>query len=431
MIYENWLHTGSLPIKTPHCAPLKENIRADFLVIGGGFAGLHAALRLTESGKKVVLLEKTICGGSSSGKSGGFLTPESEKDIRQLIMSYGKEKANKIYKIPFDGVNLILSTIKKYKLNCDLRKQDSIYLSIKKSHDYKIEEEQETREELGMPSEFLDEKKLQKVHPGEGYTMGLTYPGSWGINSFAYCQEMKNLLIKRGAKIYESTEVHKIEWNTAKTHLGSVTAKEILICIDKMKSEFNDEVSEKLYHVQTYLAVSEPLSKEEMLLLFPKGKELMCWDTRLEYAHYRPVAGNRILIGGSTGKAAYYPTYYYSEKPIQKFIDEFKKRFPKLKHINFTHYWAGLIDLTQDFEPIIDYDKKNKSIQYALGCAGLNWAAYAGDYIARRAIDPKSVADLSEFTRLDRKFLFSPYLQKIFGKRTTFGLSHLKELLWG
>ncbi len=69
MLLENWLYTGTLNIKTKYCPPLKERIKSDCLVIGGGFAGLHAALRLVDAGREVVLLEKRICGGSSSGRN--------------------------------------------------------------------------------------------------------------------------------------------------------------------------------------------------------------------------------------------------------------------------------------------------------------------------------------------------------------------------
>jgi len=426
MLYENWLHTGSLPIKTPHCAPLEGNITTECLVIGGGFAGLHAALRLIDAGKDVILLEKSICGGGSSGKSAGFLTPESEEDLRQMVNTHGEKKAKMIYDIPLKGVKIIVDNVKKYGFNCDLRKQDSLYFSRKKSHDYKIEEEAEVRGERGMPYQIYNKTALKKIHPGKGYNIGLKYPGSYGINPFVYCQEMKSLLLKKGVKIFEGSEVLKIESNTVKTHLGSVKASKILICIDKMKTEFNEEVSKNFYHVQSYLAISEPLSKKEMKNLFPK-EELMCWDTRMEYIHYRPLYGNRIAVGGSSPWATYHPKYLYSPKIIEKFIDKLKEGFPEIKDVDFTHYWSGLIDITKDFIPIIDYDKNNKSIQYAMGCPGLNWAAYSGDYIARRVIDEKNTEDLSEFTRIDRKFFLPAYIQRIFGKRVAFILSHLHE----
>ena len=428
MIYENWLHTGSLNIKSPYCQPLQGNIPADCLVIGGGFAGLHAALRLADSGKEIVLLEKRFCGGSSSGQSAGFLTPESEEDLSQIIEHYGEKKAKIIYGIPLKGVQLIVNIAKKYNFNCDLRSQDSFYFSTKRSDNKFIKEEAEYKDENNMPYELYSKKSIKNVHPGKNYIYGLRYPGSYGINSFAYCQEMKNILLKKGVKIYEDSEVHKIEGNTAKTHLGSVKAKNILICVDKLKTEIDEELSKKYYHMQTYLAVSEPLSKEEIKAIFPKG-ELMCWDTKLAYIHYRLVNGNRLLVGGSTPWAVYLSKYNYDPGIIEGFINNLKGNFPVIKNLEFTHYWSGLIDATKDLVPIVDYDGKNKSIQYVMGCVGLNWAAFCGDYAARRILNQKNMEDLSEFLGSKRKFYFSDTFQKIFGKRITFALSHLKQFL--
>ena len=291
-----------------------------------------------------------------------------------------------------------------------------------------ITEEAEAREENGFPYQILNQAQLKKVHPGKGYLKALRYPGSYGINAFAYCQEMKNLLIKKRVKIYEDSEVEKIEGNTAKTHLGSVKAKNILICIDKMKTEFNEEISKKYYHIQTYVAISQPLSKEEMKDIFPKG-ELMCWDTKWDYIHYRPVSGNRIIIGGSSPWTVYLPHYKYSPAVILSFIKKLKEAFPTIKDVEFNHYWAGMLDVTKELVPIVDYDRNNKSIQYAMGCAGLNWAAYCGDYMARRIISLKNTKDLTEFLGANREFWVSEKIQSILGKRISFFINHVYELL--
>ena len=428
MIYENWMRTHSLNIKSVVCPPLEGNIKCDCLVIGGGFTGLYAALRLANSGKDVVLLEKGICGSSSSGQSAGFLTPETEEDMRQIVSRYGEKRGKIIYNIPFEGTQMIVENAKKNNFNCDLRKQDSFYFSTKKRDNKHIKEEAEFKDEEELPYELYNKTAIKNVHPGKKYLMGLKYPGSYGINPFSYCIEMKNLLLKKGVKIFEDSEVRKIEGNTAKTHLGSATAENILVCVDKMKTEFDKEVSQKFYHMQTYLAVSEPLSKREIKSIFPKG-ELMCWDTGLIYIHYRIVEGNRLLIGGSSPWATYYSKYYYKPRIIESFINRLKSNFPELKDVEFPYYWSGMLDVTKNLVPIVDYDRNNKSIQYAMGCAGLNWAAYCGDYAARRVLNPKGTEDLSEFLGANRRFFTSEGFQSVFGKKISFAISHLKQLL--
>ena len=44
---------------------------ADVVVIGGGIAGTSIALRLSEKGRKVILLEKGRVGEEASGRNGG------------------------------------------------------------------------------------------------------------------------------------------------------------------------------------------------------------------------------------------------------------------------------------------------------------------------------------------------------------------------
>jgi glycine/D-amino acid oxidase-like deaminating enzyme len=196
-----------------------------------------------------------------------------------------------------------------------------------------------------------------------------------------------------------------------------------------MKTTFNYSLSKKTYHLQTYLAVSEPLSREEMKFIFPNG-EMMCWDTNLVYMHYRPIEGNRILLGGSSFFKYYSPNYYYPPSVINKVIKEFREHFPSLEHINFTHFWSGLIDVTKDLTPIADYDPKNKAIQYSMGCAGLPLAAFCGDYLARRVVNKKT-EDLSEFLGITRRFFIPEFIQNLFGKPIAFLLNHIHSLYFG
>src|SRR5580698_101045 len=56
----------------PPTSPLKGQVRADVAVVGCGYTGLSAALRLAESGAKVVALEAVEIGFGGAGRNVGL-----------------------------------------------------------------------------------------------------------------------------------------------------------------------------------------------------------------------------------------------------------------------------------------------------------------------------------------------------------------------
>ena len=421
MILKNHWEEKLKQTKIQICTQLKENISCDVLVIGGGVAGLHAAQRLLESGLKVVLIEKTICGGSSSGKSSGFLTPESEFGPSEIIKKYGSN-AKEIWQIALKGTSLILNNIKKYNLNCDLQQQDGLYLGIGKSGKDKIKNQAIACKQLGYGYKTYNSYELKDIHPTKAYCAGISYPKTYCIVSLLYIQELKQVLISKGVDIYENTEALKIESNIVKTTLGSIKAKSIIVCIDKMKKDFS-KAAKNTYHAQTFLAISEPLNKEEIKDIFPK-KPFMCWDSNLIYSYYRLTKEGRLLLGGSSALTTYYPKPIRNPIIINKVIKNFKKKFPHLNKLKFINYWPGLIDITQDIMPIVDYDKENKCIQYVQGCPGLPWAAFCGDYAAQRTAK-KRYKDYNKYFGSNRKFLIPFPVQTVISKPITYAISNL------
>ncbi|MBI3335206.1 MAG: FAD-binding oxidoreductase [Candidatus Portnoybacteria bacterium] len=225
MILQNWWYTTLLNTRVSACPPLMEDISCDILIIGGGMAGLHAAKHLVEARKRVVLLERNICGGSSTGKSAGFLTPDSELELGQIVRRYGFKDAKVVWSIASQGVDLIVKNIKRHNLSCDLLELDSLFVAIGRSGARAVEAEARAREKLGFPYELYAERELKKINAGKGYSRGIQYGGTYGINSLLYAQELKAVLLKAGVQIFESTEVMAIKEHRAKTHLGSVKAE--------------------------------------------------------------------------------------------------------------------------------------------------------------------------------------------------------------
>lgn len=422
LFLQNWWYTTLLNTETDFCVPLQGRITCDVVIIGGGMAGLHAAQRLAEHGRSVIVLERNICGGGSTGKSAGFLTPDSELELHQLVRRYGSERAMKVWSMATIGIDRIVANVQTYDLACDLLPQESLFLGIGQSGKSAVYAEAKVRESVGYPSTLHESLALQRLHPGRGYTAAVSYGGTYGINPLLYAQELKEKLLALGVRIFEGTAVTKILGHTVHTHMGEVEAAHIILCADKIHSDLST-IADHVYHAQTFLSVSEPLEDAEIAELFPQGN-FLCWDSKLVYSYYRLTGDRRLLLGGGTALTTFLPMDVTPPRVILGVIADFKKRFPFLKHHAFTQYWPGRIDTTKDLVPIVDFDPSKRHIQYVLGCVGLPWATFCGDYAAQRILDP-SERSFDAFLRIDRGFLIPAFLQKLFGKMIVFSLNNI------
>ncbi len=425
MILQNWWFTTLLGIDYPITKPLTKNTTADVLIIGGGMSGVSAANAFIGSGLKVILLEKNILGGSSTGKSAGFLTPDSELELSQLIRRFGVDGAKEIWEVPCRGIDKIVENVNKYTIECDLIKQDSLFVGIGKSGWQDVQDEVESRTQADLKSIIYNQADLKNVFGGNGYNGAVRYSDTYGIDALQYVQGMKKVLLDNGIEVYESTAVTSIEGHTANTHLGSVTANKIIIAIDKMENDFS-HFAKEVFHAQTFLSISEPLSDAEITQLFPTGEHFQCWDSTLVYSYYRLTGDNRLLLGGGSVPTSFLPNAYNKPGVINGVIKDFKKHFPFLNNLQFIQYWPGLIDTTRDLLPVIVKDNVAPHLHFIFGVVGLPWASFCGDFIGRDILG-KARADEKRYYEYfsDRRNFFLPSnLGKLIGKPLLFSINN-------
>src|SRR5687768_12403470 len=182
-----------------YCPPLTKAIKCDVLIVGGGFSGVSAAAEFLRKGLSVVLIEKNIIGGSSSGRSAGFLTPDSELELHQLVRRYGTKSAAEIWEAPCRGIERIVAAIKSFDVECGLLKQDSLFLGLGSSGISAVAAELERRQSVGFTDQrTYDSGQLPTVLGAQGYTAGIRYGGTYGINPLRCLQGLKDVLIDHG-----------------------------------------------------------------------------------------------------------------------------------------------------------------------------------------------------------------------------------------
>ena len=385
---------------------------------------MAAAARLMETGKKVVLLEKNICGGSSTGRSAGFLTPDSGLELSQLIRRFGPQGARDLWDVPVRGIDRMLSLIRSSGAECDLLRQDSLFLGKGGSGTKAVREEDETRRSLGYGSQVYNGEELGSVIGSKGYSAAVRYKDTYGVDGLRYAQGVKGFLIDGGIKIFESSAVIAFSGHTAKTHMGSVTADQVIFCADKLGPSLNPH-SWNVYHEQTFLSITEPLSVAEQASLFPE-EPFQCWDSDLVYSYYRLTGTRRLLLGGGSLLTTYAKNDTTTSGVIDHVVSGFRRMFPTLRSVRFIQYWSGRIDMTRDLLPTVLREQDAPWVHRVLGCVGLPWATFCGDFSARQALADHETGDEKYYGYFDinRKFLVPVWLEKLMGKRIAFPINN-------
>ena len=426
LVNQSWWITTLMVNEHRHCPPLNKDIQCDVAIVGGGFAGVAAAVEFLKTGHKVVLLDKNHIGGSSSGRSAGFLTPDSELELHQLVRRYGVKAAGEIWQAPLRGIERLVAGIQKHDIPCGLIKQDSLFLGLGKGGREAVDSELHCRQEVGFTDQKVyDERQLKGILGAEGFTAGIRYGGTYGVNPLACLQGFKNLLVDNGMQIFESTKMERLDDHTVYTHAGSVTADKIIIAVDKLEDSISPFANE-VFHAQTFLCVSEPLTDRELRILFPAGEQMQCWDSKLVYTYFRLTADNRLLLGGGTPITTYMKDAYNNPRIIRKIIDDFLGHFPELKSLSFMQFWPGQIDATRDLLPTIARPEGQPHIRFIFGSVGIPWAAFTGSFTARNilgAADEDYEKYFNYFSN-EREFFLPSSFGKIFGKPLMFSISN-------
>lgn len=396
--------------------------RTEVAIVGAGIAGLTTAYFLNQAGYKVILIEKEFCGAGASGKSSGFISPDSELQLTNFISKVGLTEAINLWEFSWSGVTIIRDIISKYSIDCHYMGQDAGLIATNWLGLRDIKKEYINRSSNNYKVSLYT-NNIKDIIGSDKYYGGLIQPNCFSITSYLYCQELKNILLSKGVEIYENTPLIKIETkeNSLITPNGKIKYDKTVLCLDKYLPEFNI-IKQDIYQASTFLMISKPLTDNVINKIFPKNP-LMVSDTSLVFNYYRMTPDNRLLLGGAPLFATYSscPIKYINQAK-NKLTKYFQNHFPEIVNVNndfFEYIWGGQMGITKDLIPIIGQEH---NLYYISGATGLSWASALAKYMSNK-IDFNDTS-LDKYFTHDRKYTISNSLQNIIGTKATFALNN-------
>ncbi len=383
---------------------LEQNIKADWLVIGAGFAGLAAARRLhqLQTGDKIILIDACRVGQGPAGRNSGFMIDvphdlasdsysgavQADKDeiyLNRTAILYAQQAAEEAQLKP--GVFNACG-----KVNAAATGK-----GIKHLQDY-----QKHLSALNEDCSLLSGQRMQELTGIDFYKSGLVTPGTAIIQPAAYVRGIA-IFIASKVDLYENTPAVAIEKSAGtyrvKTPKGSIHTPKIILAVNGHVQSFGFFKS-LLMHVFTYASTTRQLTENEVVNLGgEKEWNIIPADpmgTTVRRISGELFGGDRIVV---RNRFTYDPAMQINEARLRSISTShrlsFNRRFPMLKHVEMEYCWGGRLCLSRNNVPAFGEVEENV---YSAACQnglGTTKGTLSGMLAAELAADCKS--NLLEF----------------------------------
>lgn len=360
-----WLLKNGLVSSYPS---LKSNEECDVLIIGGGITGSLIAHQMIADGYKTILIDKReICNGSTSATT-SMLQYEIDVPLFELIEKIGEKGAVNSYKACSDSIDTLEKLSVKIKSKAGFKRKESLYFASKKKDVSWLKDEYKARKKAGFKVKWLESDEILKKFSFENTFGGIVSEQGASIDAFKFSHELFELNTKKGLKIFDKTEMTKVEYfkgyNLVTVDSGyQIKAKKIIYCIGY---ESKDLIKEHFVDLKSTYAIVSEIDHEK----FKNITDTLVWNTDDPYLYMRTTDDARLLIGG--GDEDFYDAkkrdalLYKKEKEILKVLKKIKPDY----HFYTDFVWAGTFGETKDGLPYIGEHKNFKNSYFVLGFGG-------------------------------------------------------------
>ena len=342
-------YAGTYPGPIPLRPRLQEALQCDVLIIGGGFSGLHSALRLALAGKKVVLLEASRLAWAASGRNGGQALPGWSCDMPPLEKALGIERARRLW----DGMTWAARELRelpqRHGFDCDYRHGHLWTAVLPRRVALLHEWQEEAAYKWGHRAlQFVSREQMPQWVASERYRAGLYDPEAGHLNPLKLALGLAEAFVRAGGQIFEqsralSQDVHGDGYRV-RTGQGSVQADTLVLACNTYIDRLEPRLARRILPVGTYQIATEPLGAERAEALLPRNACVT--DNQFVLDYFRRTPDNRLLFGGGCTYLGGIP------KDVASATRPYLERvFPQLAGVAIDYAWGGHIDCSMQRTP--------------------------------------------------------------------------------
>ncbi len=373
-----WWDDATLP-SVPE-TPLPKT--ADVVIVGAGFTGLTAAMRVAAHGKRVVIVDSGALGEGASGRNAGMIHAGVRRDLDTLERRYGAA-GRALHDASVDAYAFVARTAAAEAPDAAYARCGWLHLAHRRARMRDLRrDESERRRRLGEATVVLESAALAQETPCRGFHGGMLTDNGASIHPVRYLAGLARAALGAGATLHQHTRVTRIEQagaaSVVRTTRGDVRAGNVLVATNGYTDAAAPWARRRIIPIGSYIIATEPLGDLRAADVSPMRR--MMSDTRNFLHYWRLSPDGRLLFGGRTSFA---PVSVHTAR--DRLYAAMIAMYPQLAGVRVTHAWSGNVGFTFDQLPHLT---RFRGVTYAMGYCGsgvalASWmGTLAGEWIA-------------------------------------------------
>ncbi len=383
-----WTDTA---IDTPITPSLKEERRADAIVIGGGYTGLSAALHLAERGADAVLLEAQTAGFGASGRNNGQVIPTyTRHSPDDVVREFGPEQGERMNAWVAGSADLVFDLIRRHGIDCDAAQNGWLQPAHAISRMAGVQAKHDQWAARGAPVEMVDRDRTAELTGSPIYHGGWLHRSGGHIQPLSFARGMAKAAIDAGAAIHCESPAIELRrdgngWLVMTPH-GSVRTQSVLLATNAYTDQLWPGLSRSIVPVRSFHIATAPLSANVAATILPQGQGFS--DTRQALWAFRQDRNRRLIT-----TCMPVTTFGVRGTLRRSTLKRLHEAFPQISGTEFDYIWECKVAMTIDRLP--RYHELAPGLCAGLGYSGRGIAigTAMGKFLAERVsggadIDP-------------------------------------------